>query len=50
MQRRRIKKSSRGILQELHPDLNPGNAKSASEFKAVSAANDLPAFPRRRGV
>src|SRR5690242_5533743 len=36
-----IKKAYRQLAKKLHPDLNPGNAKSAAEFKEVSAAHDL---------
>jgi DnaJ-class molecular chaperone len=36
-----IKKSYRQLAKKLHPDLNPGNAKAAAQFKEVSAAHDL---------
>src|SRR3954470_464941 len=43
-----IKKAYRPLGQKLHPDLNPGNAKAASEFKEVSAANDLLSDPDKK--
>src|SRR5258708_35430384 len=36
-----IKKAYRQLAKKLHPDLNPGNAKAAAQFKDVSAAYDL---------
>lgn len=36
-----IKNAFRRLAKKLHPDLNPGNAKAAAEFKDVNAAHDL---------
>ncbi|HTI87607.1 MAG TPA: DnaJ domain-containing protein, partial [Alphaproteobacteria bacterium] len=36
-----IKKAYRRLAKKLHPDLNPGNAKVAEQFKEVAAANDI---------
>ena len=36
-----IKKAYRKLMKELHPDLNPGDAKAEERFKKVSAANDI---------
>jgi DnaJ-class molecular chaperone len=36
-----IKKAYRQLAKKLHPDLHPGNAKAATQFKDVSAAYDL---------
>lgn len=36
-----IKKAYRHLAKKLHPDLHPGNAKAAAQFKDVSAAYDL---------
>src|SRR5258708_19930178 len=36
-----IKKAYRQLAKKLHPDLNPGNAKAAAQFKDVSAGYDL---------
>src|SRR5579863_9184067 len=36
-----IKKAYRQLAKKLHPDLNPGNATAAAQFKDVSAAYDL---------
>ena len=36
-----IKKVYRKLMKELHPDLNPGDAKKEERFKTVSAAHDI---------
>jgi DnaJ-class molecular chaperone len=36
-----IKKAYRRLAKKLHPDLNPGNAKIAEQFKEVASANDI---------
>ncbi|HVM86106.1 MAG TPA: DnaJ C-terminal domain-containing protein [Candidatus Binatia bacterium] len=44
-----IRKAYRKLAKQLHPDLNPGNAKAEERFKAVSAANALLSDPVTRG-
>lgn len=36
-----IKSAFRRLAKKLHPDLNPGNAKAAAEFKEVAAAHEI---------
>ena len=36
-----IKKAYRRLAKKLHPDLNPGNAKIAEQFKELASANDI---------
>lgn len=43
-----IKKAYRALARELHPDLNPGDAKAESRFKDISAAYDFLSDPARR--
>jgi DnaJ-class molecular chaperone len=43
-----IKKAYRQLAKKLHPDLNPGNAKAASQFKEVSGAHDLLSDPEKK--
>lgn len=44
-----IRKAYRKLAKQLHPDLNPGNAKAEERFKAVAAANALLSDPVTRG-
>jgi DnaJ-class molecular chaperone len=43
-----IKKAYRRLAKKLHPDLNPGNAKVAEQFKEVASANDILSDPDKR--
>jgi DnaJ-class molecular chaperone len=43
-----IHKAYRKLAKKLHPDLNPGNAKSADAFKDVASAHDLLGDPEKR--
>jgi DnaJ-class molecular chaperone len=44
-----IRKAYRKLAKQLHPDLNPGNAKAEERFKAVAAAHALLSDPVTRG-
>lgn len=44
-----IKKVYRRLARELHPDLNPGNARAEERFKEISAAYDFLSDSARRG-
>lgn len=43
-----VKKAYRKLAKTHHPDLNPGNAASASRFKDISGAYDLLSDPEKR--
>lgn len=43
-----IRKAYKKIAKESHPDLNPGDAKSAERFKAAASAYDLLKDPEQR--
>ena len=43
-----IKKAFRKLAKELHPDKNPGDAKTEERFKRVTAAFDLLGDPEKR--
>jgi DnaJ-class molecular chaperone len=43
-----IRKAYRKLAKKLHPDLNPGNAGAADQFKDVAAAHDLLGDPEKR--
>ncbi|MBI3452995.1 MAG: J domain-containing protein [Rhodospirillales bacterium] len=43
-----IKKAYRRLAKKLHPDLNPGDDKAASQFKDISAAYDLLSDAQKR--
>jgi DnaJ-class molecular chaperone len=43
-----IKKAYRRLAKKLHPDLNPGNAKIAEQFKETASAYDILSDPEKR--